>query len=48
MYMIQLDLGIGIGLHFQNEEDYYEALGFLSKNQPLVDVYTHDNDRSGA
>ena len=46
--MAQLDWGIGIGLHFLDEEEYYETLGYLAKNPPLVDVYTHENDQSGA
>lgn len=46
--MAQLDWGNGIGLHFQNDAEYYETLGFLAKNPSLVSVYTHDNDRSGA
>lgn len=45
---MQLDWGTGIGLHFSDEAEYYETLGFLSKNPALVVVYTHDNDRSGA
>lgn len=46
--MAVLDWGTGIGLHFNNDAEYYEALGFLAKNPPLVVVYTHDNDKSGA
>lgn len=46
--MAQLDWGTGIGLHFCDDAEYYETLGYLAKNPPLVDVYTHDNDRSGA
>ena len=46
--MVQLDWGTGIGLHFHDEAEYYETLGYLAKNPALVDVYTHDNDRSGA
>lgn len=46
--MAQLDWGIGIGLHFEDNEEYYETLGYLAKNPALVDVYTHDNDKSGA
>lgn len=46
--MMQLDWGTGIGLHFSDEAEYYETLGYLSKNPALVVVYTHDNDRSGA
>lgn len=46
--MAQLDWGTGIGLHFRNDAEYYETLGYLAKNPALVDVYTHDNDKSGA
>ena len=46
--MAQLDWGSGIGLHFKNDKEYYETLGFLAKGPSLVSVYTHKNDRSGA
>ena len=46
--MMQLDWETGIGLHFSDEAEYYQTLGFLSKNPDLVVVQTHDNDRSGA
>lgn len=46
--MTQLDWGTGIGLHFQDDREYYETLGFLAKGKDYVAVYTHDNDRSGA
>ncbi|MCM1065016.1 MAG: hypothetical protein NC420_11220 [Eubacterium sp.] len=46
--MAQLDWGKGIGLHFRDEAEYYEALGYLAKNPMQVKVYTHKNDRSGA
>lgn len=46
--MAQLNWGRGIGLHFRNNEEYYETLGFLAKQNRLVDIYTHDNGRSGA
>lgn len=46
--MPRLDWGLGIGLHFYNSEEYYETLGFLSKQPQLVYVYTHKNDLSGA
>lgn len=47
--MAKLDWGngTGIGLHFNNDEEYYEVLGFLSK-KPSVVAYTHENDISGA
>lgn len=40
--------GTGIGLHFVNDEEYYETLGYLSKDPACVVVYTHNNDVSGA
>lgn len=46
--MAQLVWGRGIGLRFKNNEEYYETLGFLTKRNRLVDIYTHDNRRSGA
>ena len=46
--MAQLDWGTGIGLHFRDDAEYYETLGYLTKDPALVSVYTHDNDRSGA
>lgn len=30
--MAQLDWGTGIGLHFRNDAEYYEILGYLAKN----------------
>lgn len=47
--MAQLDWGKGrIGLHFKNDSEYYEALGYISNEYHNIDVYTHDNDESGA
>ncbi len=46
--MAKLDWGKGIGLHFVNNSEYYETLGFLAKRNRMVDIYTHDNDKSGA
>ena len=46
--MANLDWGKGIGLHFRNNEEYYETLGFFTKRSRPVDIYTHDNGRSGA
>ena len=46
--MAQLDWGTGIGLHFRNNEEYYETLGYLSRDSGDVVVYTHKNDISGA
>ncbi len=46
--MARLNWGDGIGLHFRNNEEYYETLGFLAKKNRFIDIYTHDNRRSGA
>lgn len=46
--MAQLDWGTGIGLHFNSDNEYYETLGFLAKSPSLVDIYTHENEESGA
>lgn len=46
--MAQLVWGEGIGLQFIDNREYYETLGFLTKRERLVDIYTHDNKRSGA
>lgn len=48
--MVRLDWGngTGIGLHFNDDEEYYEVLGFLTKSQRPVVVYTHYDDLSGA
>lgn len=46
--MAKLDWGMGIGLHFRNNSEYYEILGFLTKPRCPVVIYTHDNDMSGA
>lgn len=46
--MAQLNWGKGIGLHFLDNKEYYETLGFLTKKSRMVDIYTHDNGRSGA
>ena len=48
--MAQLDWGngTGIGLHFRNDGEYYETLGYLSKGSRPVVIYTHKNDISGA
>lgn len=40
--------GTGIGLQFNDDSEYYEILGYLSKDYPLVCIYTHDNELSGA
>ena len=37
--MAQLDWGNGIGLHFKNDKEYYETLGFLAKNKSLYRKY---------
>ena len=41
-------LDYGNVLKFQNENDYYETLGFLSKDEEYIRVYTESNDRAGA
>ena len=46
--MARLDWGGGIGLHFRSNEEYYETLGFLTKKNRPIDIYTHDNSKSGA
>lgn len=46
--MANLNWGKGIGLHFKNNEEYYETLGFLTKRNRPIDIYTHDNGKSGA
>ena len=46
--MAYLDWGTGIGLHFLNDSEYYECLGYITKQPAHVAVYTHDNDESGA
>lgn len=40
--------GTGIGLHFIDNSEYYETLGYLCKDPANVVVYTHKNDVSGA
>lgn len=45
--MEMLDWGKGIGLHFHNENEYYETIGYLTKNRPIK-IYTHRNERTGA
>ena len=37
--MAKLDWGRGIGLHFKNNNEYYETLGFLTKEVDLL-IYT--------
>lgn len=46
--MAQMNWGTGIGLHFKDDAEYYEILGYLTKDPSCVDVYTHKNDKSGA
>ena len=46
--MAKLDWGNGIGLHFRDNEEYYETLAALTKKTRPIDIYTHDNGRSGA
>lgn len=37
-----------IGLEFENESEYYETLGFLTKDSRPIEIFTHANQRSGA
>ena len=37
-----------IGLEFESESEYFETLGFLSKESRPIDIFTHENQRSGA
>ena len=46
--MAQLHWGRGIGLHFLDNHEYYETLGILTQRNRTIDIYTHDNDNSGA
>lgn len=34
--MAKLDWGRGIGLHFKNNNEYYETLGFLTKRSSVA------------
>ena len=43
-----MELNWGNILHFNSEKDYYEVLGFLSKAEELIRVYTDNNDKAGA
>lgn len=43
-----MELNWGNVLNFNNEKEYYEVLGFLSKEEEYVRVYTESNDRAGA
>lgn len=43
-----MELNWGNVLHFNSEKDYYEVLGFLSKEEELIRVYTENNDKAGA
>lgn len=42
-----MELNWGNILHFNSEKDYYEVLGFLSKEEELIRVYTENNDKAG-
>lgn len=35
-------------LKFDNEKEYYETLGFLSKDDEYIRIYTESNDKAGA
>lgn len=41
-------LNWGNVLNFSNENEYYEILGFLSKEEEYIRVYTESNDKAGA
>lgn len=43
-----MELNWGNVLHFNTEKDYYEILGFLSKEEEFIRVYTENNDKAGA
>ena len=43
-----MELNWGNILHFNSEKDYYEVLGFLSKEEELIRVYTENNEKAGA
>ena len=43
-----MELNWGNVLHFNTEKDYYEVLGFLSKEEEFIRVYTENNDKAGA
>ena len=38
-----MELNWGNILHFNSEKDYYEVLGFLSKEEELIRVYTENH-----
>lgn len=38
----------GNTLNFESENEYYEVLGFLAKEEEYVRVYTESNDKAGA
>ena len=46
--MARKDWGDGIGLHFTDDAEYFETLGYLTKEPSRVVTYTHKNDISGA
>jgi hypothetical protein len=46
--MTILHWGRGIGLHFESETEYFYTLGFLANQNHGVEIYTHDNQASGA
>ena len=48
MGSLQLNWGKGIGLSFNNYNEYFETLGYLTNRNHQVSIYTHDNDESGA
>lgn len=42
------ELNWGNCLIFHNEEEYYETLGFLCKDEEYIRIYIENNDRAGA
>lgn len=43
-----MELNWGNVLKFSNAKEYYETLGFLSKDEEYIRVYTESNDKAGA
>lgn len=43
-----VELNWGNGLVFDSEQEYYETLGFLCKEEEYIRVYVESNDKSGA
>lgn len=43
-----MNLDLGNVLKCDNEREYFEVLGFLSKDEEYIRVYTENNDKAGA